>query len=742
MPKLKLTEAGAPPAAVAAGEAPFYIPATDAPARARRNLKHNDTFAVFDSHGDIGASAGGEDGLFDCDTRYLSHLELLITGSRPLLLHSAISDDNISYYVDLTNPDIYAEGRIALLKDTIHISRHIFLREGSLRERIGFMNHAAEPVTFTLSLTFASDFADIFEVRGIERARRGQAWSELLGDNGARLNYRGLDATVRSTSIHFEPAPSRLQEGAASYTVTLAPQERRAIFVSVANHGQLPETTLSFFRGLIASKRELKVLTRGVASIETSNSIVNDILCRSVSDLYMLMTRTPDGLYPYAGIPWYSTTFGRDGIITALQMLWMDPGVAAGVLRRLARLQAARLDRKIDAAPGKILHEMRGGEMAALNEIPFRQYYGTVDATPLFVILAGQYARRTGDWDLVRELWPTIERALAWIDGQADPDGDGFLEYARGASTGLSNQGWKDSYDSVFHSDGRLAEGPIALVEVQAYAFAARRVASACARALGLQERADVLSAQAERLRRLFNEAFWCEDIGFYALALDGKKMPCKVRSSNPGHALWCGIIPPKRAAVVASALLDSDFFSGWGVRTVAKGEARYNPMSYHNGSIWPHDNALIARGLASIGAKRGVIDQFEGLMRATSYLDHRRIPELFCGFRRRPGRAPTLYPAACSPQAWAAAAPFSLIQSMLGLEFRPQDAEVRLNNPVVPPMAGAVTLRNVTLGNASADFTVRPSIGGVALEVLRTRGDLRISLVIDDSPPGNAWAL
>jgi glycogen debranching enzyme len=738
MPRLKLTEVGVPPATVAAGEAPFYIPATDAPARARRNLKHNDTFAVFDSHGDVGASAGGEDGLFDCDTRYLSHLELLITGSRPLLLHSAISDDNISYYVDLTNPDIYAEGKICLLKDTIHISRHMFLREGSLRERIGFMNHGAEPATFTLSLTFASDFADIFEVRGIKRERRGQAWSEIIGDNGVRLNYRGLDTAVRSTSLYFEPAPTRLQESVASYTVTLAPQERRVIFVSVASRGRLPDTTVSFFRGLIAMRRERKATTREVASIETSNSIVNDILCRSMADLYMLMTSTPDGLYPYAGIPWYSTTFGRDGIITALETLWMDPAIASGVLKRLARLQAARVDRTVDAAPGKILHEMRAGEMAALSEIPFRQYYGTVDATPLFVILVGQYAQRTGDWALTRELWPAVERALAWLDGPADPDGDGLIEYARGASTGLANQGWKDSYDSVFHRDGRLAEGPIALVEVQAYAFAARLAAAACARALGLRERAEALSAQAERLHQLFDQAFWCDDIGFYALALDGKKKPCRVRSSNPGHALWSGIASRSRANAVVSALVDSDFFSGWGVRTVAKGEARYNPMSYHNGSIWPHDNAVVARGLARFGAKTGVIDIFEGLMRATSYLDHRRIPELYCGFRRRPGRGPTLYPAACSPQAWAAAAPFSLIQSMLGLEFRPQDAEVRLNNPVVPPMAGAITLRNVTLGNASADFTVRPSIGGVALEVLRTRGDLRISLMVDHSAEGS----
>jgi glycogen debranching enzyme len=732
MPRPRPAQAAATLAPVAV-EAPFYIPATDAPSRPRRNLKHNDTFAVFDSHGDIGASAGGEDGLFDCDTRYLSHLELLINGSQPLLLHSAINDNNLNYYVDLTNPDFYTDGKITLLKDTIHISRTIYLCEGSLRERIGLMNHGAEPVSFRLSLAFASDFADIFEVRGVRRSRRGQTWSEVLPPNGVHLSYRGLDSVVRQTTLHFEPAPTILQESVATYEIVLAPQEKRAVFVTAASRGRLPDPTTYFFRGLVALKRELNAATRHIASVETSNSLVNEVLCRSMADLYMLRTTTQDGPYPYAGIPWYSTTFGRDGIITAMEMLWVDPAIAAGVLRRLARLQALKFDKQADAAPGKILHEMRAGEMAALGEVPFAQYYGTVDATPLFIMLAGQYLQRTGDLSLIRQIWPSIERALTWLDGPADIDGDGFIEYARGAQTGLSNQGWKDSHDAVFHADGRLAEGPIALVEVQGYAYAAKLAAATCASAMGLGEQAARLVEEAEQLRRRFEAAFWIEDGGFYALALDGSKAPCRVRTSNPGQALATGIIAPDRGARVAASLLGADFFSGWGVRTVARGEARYNPMSYHNGSIWPHDNAMLAQGLARYGAKCGVILIFESLIRAASYLDHRRIPELYCGFARRPGRGPTLYPAACSPQAWAAAAPFSLIQSMLGLEFKPDAAEIRLNNPVVPALAGAITLRNVGLGKASADFTVHPSPGGgIALEVLRTQGDLRISLIVD----------
>ena len=381
MARPKLTPASGTTAPTPA-EASFYIPAIDAPSRPRRNLKHNNTFAVFDSHGDIGASAGGEDGLFDCDTRYLSHLELLLNGSRLLLLHSAIDDDNLNYYVDLTNPDIYADGKIVLTKDTIHISRTIYLCDGSLRERIGLMNHGADPVSFTLSLAFASDFADIFEVRGIKRDKRGHVWVEVLPSSGVRLSYRGLDEGVRETTLQFEPVPSLIGESVASYVVTLAPQERRAVFVTAASRGRLPQSAVSFFRGLVGLKRELKSVTGGVTTVETSNSVVNEILCRSMADLYMLMTNTQDGLYPYAGIPWYSTTFGRDGIITAMQMLWIDPTIAAGVLRRLARLQADTFDQRADAAPGKILHEMRGGEMAALREVPFAQYYGTVDATP------------------------------------------------------------------------------------------------------------------------------------------------------------------------------------------------------------------------------------------------------------------------------------------------------------------------------------------------------------------------
>jgi glycogen debranching enzyme len=712
-------------------EAPFYIPMTGPAARPRRSLKHDDTFIVLDSHGDIGASAGGPDGLFNADTRYLARLELVLDHVQPLLLGSNLRDDNSALTVDLTNPDIYRNDRIVLQKDMLHIVRTLFLWRGTAYQRIGLQNHGENPASFDLTLLFDNDFADLFEVRGEKRPRRGTGSSKLLGPADVVLDYRGLDGKSRSTALHFDPRPTRLAVNAATYHFELAPQQTSSLFVAVscnkpAGHKQVP-----FFRGLLAHRREMRHSAAGATSIETSNDIFNEVLCQSMADLNMLMTDTPQGRYPYAGIPWYSTTFGRDGIITALQMLWINPRIARGVLKRLAFYQATGVDPLADAEPGKILHEMRGGEMADLGEVPFARYYGSVDATPLFVLLAGLYVERTGDDETLAELWPAIEAALGWIDGAGDPDRDGFVEYQRASERGLANQGWKDSYDAIFHADGRLAEGYIALAEVQGYVFAGKQLAARCALRLGKADQARKLAAEAQRLAERFEEAFWCEELGTYALALDGAKQPCRVRTSNAGQLLFSGMVREDRARMVAADLMRPHFFTGWGIRTVARGEARYNPMSYHDGSIWPHDNALIALGLARYDLKHSVEHVFKALFDAATYMDLRRLPELFCGFQREKQRGPTLYPVACAPQAWASATPFTLLEAALGLEFDAQRGEIRLRNPRLPAFLNEVILRELQLGPSSVDLRVRRHGDDVSLEVLRRRGRIQVSIVL-----------
>ncbi len=712
-------------------EQPFYIPMTGPASRPRRSLKHDDTFIVLDSHGDIGASSGGPDGLFNTDTRYLARLELVLDDVQPLLLGSNLRDDNSALTIDLTNPDVYRQNRIVLPKDMLHIVRTIFLWHGTAYQRIGLQNHGDRVASFDLMLLFDNDFADLFEVRGEKRPRRGIGSSRLVGPADVLLEYRGLDNVDRRTSLHFDPQPTRLSVNSATYHFELAPQQSKSLFVAVACNKLGATTPARFFPALLAHRREMRNSTANSASIETSNDILNEVLCQAMADLNMLMTETPQGRYPYAGIPWYSTTFGRDGIITALQMLWLDPRVARGVLRRLAHYQAKTTDPHADAEPGKILHEMRGGEMAALGEVPFAQYYGSVDATPLFVLLAGLYVERTGDDETLRELWPAIEAGLRWIDVSGDRDDDGFIEYQRATEKGLANQGWKDSFDAIFHADGRLAEGNIALAEVQGYVFAAKRLAARCALRLGKADMAAQLEAEARTLAERFEDRFWCDDLGTYALALDGDKRPCKVRSSNAGQLLFSGMIREDRARKVAADLMRPHFFTGWGIRTIAHGEVRYNPMSYHDGSIWPHDNALIALGLARYGLKHAVEQVFRGLFDAASYMDLRRLPELFCGFRREKSRGPTLYPVACAPQAWASATPFTLLEAALGLEFDIPRSEIRLRNPRLPAFLDEVILRDLHLGPSSVDLRIRRHGEDVAMEVMRRRGQIQVSIVL-----------
>jgi glycogen debranching enzyme len=713
---------------------PYFISATASLAEQRpRTLKAGDIVALFGHSGDATDGPCSAEGLYYRDTRYLSRVTLRVCGTTPMLLSSAVSTDNAMLTCDLTNPDMLAS-EPELEHGQIHIRRAKFLWHAACHERLTLRSFLQQSRRITIEIDFAADFADLFEVRGMHRARHGRSLPPQIDGERVLLAYEGLDGLRRTTRLRFDPPPTRLAPRRATYELDLAPAASTVLGIEIncLEGADADEATPArgFLAAMRASRVELRGAHRAWPTIESDNEVFNEAMRRATADLIMLVTDTEDGPFPYAGIPWFSTAFGRDAIITGLQTLWLAPALSRGVLLYLAANQATAMDAAADAEPGKILHETRHGEMALLGEVPFRRYYGSVDSTPLFVMLAGAYFDRTGDLATLRTLWPHIEAALNWIDRYGDADGDGFVEYGRKTAQGLANQGWKDSADSIFHEDGTLAQGPIALCEVQAYVFAARMAAARIATAMGDAARAATLRAQAASLRDAFERAFWDEKLGLYALALDGEKRPCRVAASNAGHVLFCGLAGAARAAPVAQRLLGTGFFSGWGIRTVAAGAARYNPMSYHNGSVWPHDNSLIAAGFSRYGMGGAAARVLEGLFAAAGYADLQRLPELFCGFARMRNQAPTGYPVACSPQAWAAGALPACLAACLGIGFDPDRRAVTFCRPVLPDFVGWLKLKNLIVGDATIDIILhRAEAGAVAMAVLGRQGDIKATM-------------
>lgn len=686
-------------------------------------LKDADTFLVADNWGDL---KGGADGLFHQDTRILSRFAMTVGLARPSRLSSGVSRDNVFFTAHVTNRPLPPMGGRSAPAGVLHIERRRFVWDRRMFERLRMVNHGVEDVLLPLAFDFAADFADIFQVRGTLREKRGTASPPSHDGRAVTFAYTGLDDVTRTSCLSFSEPPARLTGSRAEFMFSLPMGKELDLYIECGPDLCVAPDDRRWRENAVAARLAMRRRRRRGASVRGPRSPrFNAWLDQSRADIALLTTDLPTGPYPYAGTPWFSTPFGRDGIITAWQMLWLDPSLAKGVLTYLAARQATEVDAFKDAQPGKIMHETRGGEMSALGEVPFGLYYGGVDTTCLFVALAGAYARRTGDLDLIRRLWPNLIAATEWMRDWGDSNGDGLIDYQRAAETGLSNQGWKDSEDSIFHADGRFPKGPVALLEVQGYAYAAWQAMAELGERL-TDGRARAWGIRAEEVRQLVEERFWIEDQSFYAIALDGDGNPCEAIGSNAGHLLFTGLPTAARAEAVTRRLLGAEFRSGWGIRTLAWGQARFNPMSYHNGSVWPHDTSLGVAGMARYG-ERDAVALILGEIYGAASRFQMRLPELFCGFEREPGEGPIAYPVACLPQAWAAGSVFLMLQAALGIEIDALSRTVTLTAPTLPTGIERLTVSRLQVGEASVDLAFE-RVGDQVVVMPRNRiGDLRI---------------
>lgn len=688
-------------------------------------LNHSNTFAIFDRWGNIYPHGKMVQGIYHEGTRYINKLILTINNKKPLLLSSNIKEDNDILSVDLTNPAIIVN---SLPDNTVHISRKLFVRDGAFYEEIDCSQFGNKECSLSMELVFGGDFKDIFEIRGIKRDVAKNQIKYCEAGEECMMEYIGLDGIKRTsifkitTDVDYE-----INNNKISFNLNLKLQKPLKITYSLRFVSDKHSEDIEFNEAKKLIEQERNKTSILFANIATSNEKFNHWINRSKADLLSLLAQTETGKYPYAGVPWYNTPFGRDGIITAIETLWLIPEISRDVLLFLASKQATELIPEKDAEPGKILHEARTGEMANTGEVPFKEYYGTTDATPLFVMLAGMYYDRTAELEFIKQLWPNIKAAISWIDNYGDLDGDGFVEYEHKAKNGLTNQGWKDSFDSIMDESGELAESPIALCEVQGYVYAAKQHASKLALLLNEKNFAKRLSEEATELKQNFNEKFWDKELNCYVLALDGQKKPCRVVSSNAGHCLFTGIADEDKAKKLADTLLSSSMFSGWGIRTLSSSEKRYNPMSYHNGSVWPHDNALIAYGLAQYGFREHVLKLTEAIYNASLYIEMQRLPELFCGFERRDSEGPTLYPVACSPQAWSVAVVFMILQACFQIKIDAVSKTILFNRPILPEYLEQISISNLSLCKGICSLLIKRFQNDVSFNLLHKPGEWEI---------------
>jgi len=702
-------------------------------------LKEGDSFLVTLPDGSIPADNAAGLGFYHRDTRFLNCLETSISGTAPVFL-SAYTRDSHFGQMEFTNQELPSE-QCPVAPMGVHMRILRTLREG-LHQRIRLTGYERGKVEVVLSLLMGADFVDVFEVRGFRRPRRGRLLPVKLEKHGFVLAYRGLDGLVRSVAVAFAPAPRSIEEAGpgrvrATFQMTLAPGSKHYVHLHVVPkvHGEeaasLPAAGAvprSFKLALAQNHEDYTRWKERCTSFHCDNPLFNQLLNRAITDIYALSAEYPGlGRIVEAGVPWYAAPFGRDALIVAWQTLWVNPDIARETLYFLARLQGDRDNPGRDEQPGKIIHELRRGEVAACGETPHNPYYGSVDSTLWFIMVLHELVVWLGQDEILQDLRPALDRALEWCARYGDLDGDFFIEYRRTAEQGLNNQGWKDSWDAVADPAGKPAAGPVALVEVQGYYYRALVAASKLYQHLGETARAARLRSRARKLRRLFLENFWLERDQWLAFALDGAKNPITTAVSNPGHCLFTGILPRKMAVRVAQRLLQPDFFSGWGIRTMSNREAVFNPLSYHNGTVWPHDNAVILAGFRAAGLAHLIEPVATSLYQAALGFPYLRLPELFCGFARRTDASPVHYPVACNPQAWAVGAWLQILQAMLGLSCRGN--QVRVSRPVLPEWINELTVGNLAAGRGRVDLEFTRDGDKTYCSVRKTSGPVQVVL-------------